>query len=177
MGGRFDGRPGRFFCLAGAICLVFLLGQFEWHPNHGLAGSISVDSVSFGANPLSTGESLGVVLERALAKLQEVLENARAELGLTPNDPLDTSAEATANRIADFALGFFEQFVENHPELGDDEARQAFVDLIGGAVQQGVDEALGILEALSSLTPEVGSKVDSIVDLVQQRFDAFLSGA
>ena len=138
--------------------------------------SISVDTVSFGANPLSTGESLGVILERALAKLQEVVANAQAELGIEPGTSIDTSAEATANRIADFALGFFDQFLENNPELDENEARQAFIDLVGGAVQQGVDEALAILESLQSLTPEVGDKVDSILDLVNQRFEAFLNG-
>ena len=109
-------------------------------------------------------------------QLRAVGDRARADLGLSPEDPLDTSAEATANRIADFALGFFDQFAANHPELEGDELKSAFIDLVGGAVQQGVDEALGILEALSALNPEVDNKVETILEIINQRFEAYLNG-
>lgn len=133
------------------------------------------DTVSFGqGGQLSTQESINIVTERAYAKLRSVVDQARADLGLSANDPLDTSAEATGNRIADFALGAFDKWLKNHELDDNDESRQAFVDFIGGAVQQGIDEASGILEALQALTPDAKNLIQDISNVIQQRFDAFL---
>ena len=83
--------------------------------------------------------------------------------------------ELAAGRIADFALGAFEAFKRNHGELGEDKAREEFVAFIGAAINQGISEARGILEALSALNPEVGSKIDTISAFIQQRLDDFLA--
>lgn len=126
-------------------------------------------------SPLTMGQSNSVVLERAMEKLRSVVSDARAELGIPEGAVIDTSAEATATRIADFALGAFESFRGNHEEMGDEEVREAFVEMIGGAINQGIQEARDILTALSSLSPEVNSNIDSIADLVQGRLDTFLA--
>ena len=133
------------------------------------------DVLQLGSSPLSNGDSMRVVLERAMEKLRAVVGDARAELGIPEGAALDTSAEATAGRIADFALGAFEAFKRNHGDLGEDEARQEFVAFIGAAINQGISEARGILEALSALNPEVGSKIDTISAFIQQRLDDFLA--
>ena len=104
-----------------------------------------------------------------------VVGDARAELGIPEGAAIDTSAEATAGRIADFALGAFEAFKRNHGDLGEDEAREEFVAFIGAAINQGISEARGILEALSALNPEVGTKIDTISGFIQQRLDDFLA--
>ena len=136
----------------------------------------SADSVSFGLNPPSRGETLNVVVDRALAQLQQVVTDAREALGIPEGAPFDTSPEATAARIADFALGAFGAFVDNHPELTEEEAKSAFVELISGAIAQGIQEAEEILQALNALTPEVQENVTTISELIQQRLDAFLNG-
>lgn len=133
------------------------------------------DVLQLGSIPLSNGDSMRVVLERAMEKLRAVVGDARAELGIPEGAVIDTSAEATAGRIADFALGAFETFKRNHGDLGGDEARQEFVAFIGAAINQGISEARGILDALSALNPEVGSKIDTISGLIQQRLDDFLA--
>lgn len=137
------------------------------------------DSAAFGAQgPLSDAQSMGVVVERAMEKLRSVVGQAREALGISDGATIDTSAEATANRIADFALGAFDAWRAqgDRADLPDDAARQQFVDFIGGAVNEGIEEARGILESLQSLTPEADTKISSITDFIQQRFDAFLSG-
>lgn len=133
------------------------------------------DSAVFGSRGLSAGESSNMVLERAYGHLRALVGDARAELGIPEDAVIDTSPEATANRIADFALGFFDKFRENHADLNEDDAKQAFVDLIGGAIQQGIQEARDILTALDSLNPEVDTNIDSIWEVIQQRLDAFLA--
>ena len=124
---------------------------------------------------VSSGRSLHVVLERSYAQLRVIIGQARAGLNLPEGVSLDLSPEATANRIADFALGAFRFFRANHEELGEEEARQAFVDLIGDAINQGIQEAREILLAFDALTPEVDAKIDTISSIIQQRLDAFLA--
>lgn len=134
------------------------------------------DILDFGSGTrLAMGDSMNVVLERAMEKLRSVVADARAELGIPEGAAVDTSAEATAMRIADFALGAFEAFRRNHDELGDSEAREAFVAFIGAAINQGIEEARGILTALTVLSPEVDSNISTIADFVKSRLDAFLA--
>lgn len=130
--------------------------------------------VDIGRNTeVSAEQAMNMVYERSLAKLQSVVAEARAELGIPDDAVLDTSPEATAARIVDFALGLFDRWLANHPEYGEDEGRRAFSDFIGNAIGQGIEEARGILTALNALTPEVGGNVDTIASLVQQRLDDF----
>lgn len=118
----------------------------------------------------------GMVYERAMARLRSVVDDARASLGLAPDAPLDISAEATADRIVEFALGAFGGYRERNAELSDDEAKQRFVQLIGGAIEQGISEARDILGALNALTPEVDGKINTISELIRGRLDEFLNG-
>jgi hypothetical protein len=122
----------------------------------------------------SSENSLNVVLERSYAQLRAIVGQARDDLNVPQGVSLDLSAEATANRIADFALGAFERFLANHEELGENEARQVFVDLVGGAINQGIEEAREILGTFDALTPEVGAKIDTVSGIIQQRLDSFL---
>ena len=134
------------------------------------------DTVQFGLNgQLGSEQALGVVYERAMSSLQSVVSEARAELGLSENDVLDTSNEATANRIADFALGSFNAWWANHEELGEEDARGQFASFIGDAINQGIDEAKGILTALQSLTPEIETDISSISDIISERLADFVA--
>lgn len=133
------------------------------------------DKVEFGkSGALSTGKSMQVVLDRAMEKLRSVVSQARSELGLSDDQTLDTSPDATAQRIADFALGFFGKYAEQHGLADDEDGRKAFADFIGGAIQQGIDEARGILTALNSLSGEVDKNINSTWENIQNRLSDFV---
>ena len=133
------------------------------------------DVVNIGGNSkLSVEDTMKVVYERAMDKLKAVVDAARGELGLSENEPLDTSPDATANRIADFALNFFAQYAENNDLANDEEGRQQFVDFIGAAITQGIDEARGILDSLQALNGDVSSNIDNTASIIQQRLDDFV---
>lgn len=134
------------------------------------------DSVSFGETKISDEQSNAILLERAYEKLRGVVETARTDLGYAPGEEIDISAEATAGRIVDFGLGAFETFQKNNPELEGKEARTAFAELIGGAIEQGISEARGILESLAALSEETDSKINSIADIISQRLQEFVAG-
>ena len=135
--------------------------------------SVPTDVVSFGNSTVTESDAMNMVVERAYEKLRSVVSDAAEAVGITDLSSLDTSAEATAGRIADFALGAFSAWRENHAELEEDEARQAFVDFIGGAINQGIEEAREILTALQALSDDVDSMISSVSELVWERLNDF----
>jgi len=131
------------------------------------------DHVQFGRSRVSDQEAMNIVAERAIEKLRAVVTDAREQLGIPEGAVSDTSPEATARRIPDFALGAFEHYRKNHPGLGEEEARQQFVDFIGGTISQGIEEARGIITALQALTPGVEDNINTTFDLIQERLNDF----
>ena len=132
------------------------------------------DSVSFNAS-ISLRQSQDIVVNRAFEQLRAVVDEARAALGIPEGQETDTSAGGTANRIADFALNFFSKYAENNGLADDEAGRAQFADFIGGAINQGIDEARGILEALNALNPEVNTGIDQIGELIQGRLKDFVT--
>jgi hypothetical protein len=117
----------------------------------------------------------GIVLERAYERLRQVVGEARTDLGIAEGAEIDTSPDATANRIADFALGFFSKYAENNGLANDEAGRKQYVDFIGKAVAQGIDEARGILGALNALSGDVSTNIDKTSEVINQRFQNFIA--
>ncbi len=132
------------------------------------------DTVSF-SGTVSSSQAQNIVVDRAYEQLRAVVGEARAALGIPEGETLDTSPEATANRIADFAINFFSKYAENN-KLADDKAgRQQFADFIGGAINKGIGEARGILSALSALDPKIESGINQTADYIQGRLNDFVT--
>lgn len=73
------------------------------------------------------------------------------------------SPEKTAERILDFALGFF-PMSRHYKEGGDvEEARKAFADFIGNAIQKGFDEARRMLGPIAQTVEEHIDKTHTLV--------------
>ena len=135
------------------------------------------DRVELGNNePVTTADATRVIYDRAMARLQGVVDDARAQLGLEPAATLDTSVEATAGRIVDFVVRAFEGWRDSRPEMGEEEAREEYVSFITPAIEQGVREAEDILSALQALSPEVQSNITAISDLINEQLAGFVSG-
>jgi len=80
--------------------------------------------------------------------------------------------EATANRIVDFALGFFPMFAKANPDMTHEEQVDAFQALVEGAIGEGFSEALQILGAIPG---EMMDQLNETMDLVQEKLDSFFS--
>jgi hypothetical protein len=141
----------------------------DMRPNKG-------DRLDLGKRALNSAQAMNIVMERAMDKLRGVVTDARAALGIPEGAVIDTSPEATGNRIADFAIGAFGAWQKRHADVPEGEARQQFAAFIGAAVQQGVQEARGILSALNAMNPTVDSNINSTWDVVQQRLADFVGG-
>lgn len=138
---------------------------------------LPVDSVQFGQNgSVSNEQAMGIVLERAMDKLRSVVSQARAELGIPEGQEIDTSPEATGNRIADFAISAFSAWRKNNADVPEEDAKKEFASFIGGAVQKGISEARSILKALNALSGDVDKNIDSTWTQVQKRLDNFVAG-
>lgn len=132
------------------------------------------DSVSFGNSKVTSREALQIVTERSLERLRSVVSDARTELGLPQDAAIDTSPEATSDRILGFALNYFDKFAENN-DLEDNEAgRRQFADFIGGAIKQGISEARDILGSLQALNGDVTSNIDKTASLIDQGLENFI---
>jgi hypothetical protein len=132
------------------------------------------DQVSFSKGDVSKGQAQGIVLDRAYEKLRAVVGDARTALGLAEGEEIDTSPNATANRIADFAINFFSKYAKNNGLEDNEEGRKQFADFIGAAIGQGIEEAKGILTALSAFDPEIQAGVEDTASYIQKRLDDFV---
>lgn len=149
----------------------------------------SLVSHLFGDGSTTVNSSLKITYQSAIEKLNEIL---MADMGLSGEeaDKTDTSAETikpiseealqaqggmeywtpenTAKRIVEGASGFFEGFKKAHPELEGEALMNHFIDVVGGGLTQGFDEARGILDDLNVLEGSIAENIDLTYDLVQQ---------
>lgn len=123
---------------------------------------------------VTSNQALNLVRERAYEQLRGIVSQARADLGIPETAELDTSPEATADRIVNFALQFFSKYAENNKLQNDEAGRGQFAEFIGAAIGKGIDEARGILQGLQVLNPQVGAQIDETAGIIQQRLDDFI---
>ncbi len=135
----------------------------------------SIVSTSIEVSLSSGNKPLAVLLQSTIEHLNEVLE---PEFG--PNaiqkaydEGLDVSPEATAQRIVDLSTGFFEAYKAQHP--GEDEAvlLERFMEIIGGGIDKGFEEARDILDGLQVLEGDIAANIDKTYELVQQGLQEF----
>ncbi len=116
------------------------------------------------------------VLEDSLAeRLGAAFEEAGVEIDVDEllESELDTSPEATAQRIVDFSTSFLEAFKSNNMSLGALEQLDGFVSLIKEAIEKGFEEAGQILGGIGQVPEEVQGGIDQTFDLVMKGIDEF----
>ena len=146
-----------------------IVDQTRTELNAAILQSASEVSLSAGNEPLH------LLYSAAIDKLNEVLAPELGEDAIqkAAERPEEFTPEATADRIVKFATGFYASYSEQHPEMTEEERIESFMDLIGGAVDQGFDEARDILENLKVLDGTVEEGVDKTYDLVKSGLNAF----
>ncbi|MBU0912127.1 MAG: DUF5610 domain-containing protein [Gammaproteobacteria bacterium] len=127
---------------------------------------------------LSTGDddnSMRLLYKTALEGINSELE---AEFGPNAaekikNSGVDTSPQATADRIVGFATAFYQKFSEQNPDMPEEERLDKFLALVGGGVDKGFEDARGILDGLGVLNGKVSEDIDSTYSLIQDGFAKF----
>lgn len=119
--------------------------------------------------------------------IEAINEQLRIDLGLDSEavDPVSQekldeqggmeywSPENTAKRIVDGATGFLSGFQKAHPELEGDALMDKFMDVVGGGLIQGFEQAKGFLGDLNVFEGKVEENYNATFDLVQKAMEQF----
>lgn len=127
---------------------------------------------------LSTGDddnSMRLLYKTALEGINSELE---AEFGPNAaekikNSGVDTSPQATADRIVGFATAFYQKYSEQNPDMPEEERLDKFLALVGGGVDKGFEDARSILDGLGVLEGKVSEDIDSTYSLIKDGFAKF----
>tara|TARA_R110002050_G_scaffold165173_12_gene295536 strand:+ start:682 stop:1308 length:627 start_codon:yes stop_codon:yes gene_type:complete len=127
-------------------------------------------NTSIGDQPLS------LVLKTALQGINEALNEMGVENTVEEayESGVDFSPEAVAERIVSFSTQFLSSYREQHPEMDEEEALNAFVNIIGGGIDQGFDEAKEVLTSLKVLGEDISDTIDKTYALVQEGLQSFV---
>lgn len=137
----------------------------------------------FGNGQSASSGSLKLTFQAAIEKLNEVLmtDMPAPEEGEVLEKPISEEAlkaqggmeywtpENTAKRIVDGATGFLAGFQNAHPELEGDALIEKFMDVVGGGLTQGFDEARRILGDLNVLEGDIADNIDLTYLKVQEQ--------
>lgn len=126
-------------------------------------------------NLSSADEPMILLYRAAIEAINEELAPTMGENALQTayDNGVDTSPEATADRIVSFATQFFSLYQEQNSNMEFDEQLSSFMDIIGGAIDQGFNEAKDILEGLQVLEGDIADGVEQTYSLVQEGLQLF----
>ncbi|QYK05955.1 DUF5610 domain-containing protein [Shewanella zhangzhouensis] len=125
---------------------------------------------------LSAADEPMVLLYRAaIEAINEQLAPTMGEQAIErlAEEGVDTSPEATAGRIVDFATQFFSVYQSQNSSQPLVQQLEGFMAVIGGAIDEGFKEARDILSGLKVLEGDIAAGVDKTYDLVQQGLKDF----
>ena len=125
----------------------------------------------------SNNDSLSLLYKTALDGINKELEPVMGENAAQKiyDSGIDTSPEATAGRIVAFATGFYSRYKELNPDKTEEDNLNNFLQIIGGGIDKGFNDAKDILKGLKVYEGEVESGVDKTYILVMQGLDSFRS--
>lgn len=120
-------------------------------------------------------EPLTLVYSAAIANINEILEPSLGPQAIEAayESGLDVSPEATAERIVSLTTGMFARYMDANPDLSGAELVDRFVDVIGGGILQGFEEARGILDDMGVLEGDIASNIDRTYELVLAGLEKF----
>ncbi|WP_051640680.1 DUF5610 domain-containing protein [Thiomicrorhabdus sp. Milos-T2] len=141
----------------------------------------------FGNGQAAESQSLKLTYQAAIDKINKVLmaDKPTTEDAETDTAPISEEAlksqggmeywtpENTAKRIVSGATAFLPGFQAIHPELEGEALMDKFLDVVGGGLTQGFDEAKGLLGDLDVLKGDIADNVDSTYQLVQDGLQNF----
>jgi uncharacterized protein DUF5610 len=138
--------------------------------------NISIVQATINVSVSSGNEPLALLLKSAIEGINDALQSTHGDNAIQAayDSGLDVSPEATAERIVSLSTAFFSSYQEQHPELSQEEALIAFVDVISGGINQGFSEAREILGGLQVLEGDIASNIDKTYELVQSGLASFL---
>jgi hypothetical protein len=131
------------------------------------------DVLELGRRTVTLQDIQKILQDHIFRKLGIALDGLGKEGETEIGAPHDSSAEATAGRIADFVEAGYGIWRKNNPGGEEDDARKAYIGFISKAVNQGISEARQIFETLGALNGKVADFVNTVESIVHNRMEAF----
>jgi hypothetical protein len=138
--------------------------------------TLSMNSVQLNLSASVTIEDANKILKDRLAeKINAAFEQAGVDIDIREIEQqnLDTSPEATARRIVDFATGFLGAYAKNHADEDEKGQLEGFMSLIGDAIDQGFSDARDILQGIADISGSISDNIDKTYELTQKGLDDF----
>lgn len=137
--------------------------------------NLSILQANQNASLSATSEPLSLLYQTAIDAINAELAPTLGENAVqrTQQEGIDTSAEATAERIVSASVSSFGRFQELHADLPEAEQLDRFLDVISSGIEEGFAAAKDILEGLSVLEGSIAEDIDKTYDLVQQGLEQF----
>lgn len=129
----------------------------------------------FGAADKSNDKSMRIFFREVLDKLNTELgeEFAVTEDRMASERDDFWSPENTAERIVNGALGHFDTFKKQHPDLTEPEQVEQFLAKITKSIDQGFGEAVKVLDGLGVYAGNIKDNAEATRALVDERLAAF----
>jgi len=123
----------------------------------------------------SGDQSMTLLYRAAIEAINKELAPSMGENAIQTayDNGVDTSPEATADRIVSFATQFFSVHQQQNSNMSFDEQLDSFMTIIGGAIDNGFKEARDIISGLKVLQGDIADGVDKTYGLVQEGLQAF----
>ncbi|MGI2136751.1 DUF5610 domain-containing protein [Shewanella baltica] len=126
-------------------------------------------------NIKSGDQSMTLLYRAAIESINKELAPSMGENAIQTayDNGVDTSPEATADRIVSFATQFFSIHQQQNSGMSLSDQLDSFMGIIGGAIDNGFKEAKDILSGLKVLQGDIADGVDKTYGLVQEGLQAF----
>ncbi|AEG12844.1 hypothetical protein Sbal183_0682 [Shewanella baltica OS183] len=126
-------------------------------------------------NIKSGDQSMTLLYRAAIESINKELAPTMGENAIQTayDNGVDTSPEATADRIVSFATQFFSIHQQQNSGMSLSDQLDSFMGIIGGAIDNGFKEAKDILSGLKVLQGDIADGVDKTYGLVQEGLQAF----
>ena len=121
-------------------------------------------------------EPLSLLYKSAITNINEIISQSTGlENGIEEivKQEIDTSPEATAERIASKIGDFFKAFMEKNPDIDSEMAFDSFMREVKKGIEQGFEEAREILEGLNVLNGDIESSINQTYDLLQMKLSDY----
>jgi hypothetical protein len=86
---------------------------------------------------------------------------------------IDTSPQATADRIVSFATKFYSRYKEMNPGETEEETLNNFLNVIKGGIDKGFEDAKNILQGLQVFEGKVKDDIETTYSLIEEGLDGF----
>lgn len=146
-----------------------------WNDAHAQL-NISILQASVDVSISSGNEPLTLLLQSAIASINDILEPAFGKNAIQNAASQDNTPEGTTERIVSLSTGFYAPFKQQHAGEAAADVLESSIATIRGGFNQGYKEARDILQGMNVLDGDIAGNIHRTYSLVQHGYTDFAAG-